>query len=184
MSERRLDVRRCFDHSQHIHTSSKAQFPWHCFLILSFFLSLSAGILLLSPLQASQVVLVVRILPANAGDLRDMGLIPGTGRSPRGGNSNPLQYSCLGNTMDRGAWWATVHGVPKSQKWLSNQTATTWRVLLRDPAGSYKYHTDLQQCVRDFAGCHVPRSNGIPNLWALVDLEGIMCVWISDLVQV
>ena len=48
-------------------------------------------------------------LSANAGDLRDMGLIPGSGRSPEGGHDNPLQYSCLENPMDRGAWWATVH---------------------------------------------------------------------------
>ena len=51
---------------------------------------------------------VVKNLPANAGD---MGLSPGLGRSPGEGNGNPLQYSCLGNPMDRGAWWATVHGV-------------------------------------------------------------------------
>ena len=54
-------------------------------------------------------------MPANAGDARDTSLIPGSGRSPGGGNGNPLQYSCLGNPMDRGAWWATVHGVTKSQ---------------------------------------------------------------------
>ena len=48
----------------------------------------------------------------NAGDL---GSIPGSGRSPGEGNGNPLQYSCQGNSMDRGAWWATVHGVTKSQ---------------------------------------------------------------------
>ena len=48
----------------------------------------------------------------NAGDL---GLIPGLGRSPGEGNGNPLQYSCLENSMDRGAWWATVHGVAKSR---------------------------------------------------------------------
>ena len=47
----------------------------------------------------------------NAGD---MGSVPGWGRSPGGGNGNPLQYSCLGNPMDRGAWWATVHGIAKS----------------------------------------------------------------------
>ena len=50
--------------------------------------------------------------PANAGDIRDM--IFGLGRSPGEGNGNPLQYSCLGNHMDRGAWWGTVHGVAKS----------------------------------------------------------------------
>ena len=44
---------------------------------------------------------------------RDQGLIPGSGRSPGEGNGNPLQYSCLGNPMDRGAWWATVHGVAR-----------------------------------------------------------------------
>ena len=54
---------------------------------------------------------MVQNLPANTGDARDAGLIPGLGRSPGGGNGNPLQYSCLENTMDRGAWWATVHWV-------------------------------------------------------------------------
>ena len=53
---------------------------------------------------------VVKKLPANA---RDAGLIPGSGRSPGKGNGNPLQNSCLGNPMDRGSWWATVHGVTK-----------------------------------------------------------------------
>ena len=57
------------------------------------------------------MALVMKSLPANAGDIRDTGLIPGLGRSLGGGNSNRLQYSCLGNPMDRGAWWATVHGV-------------------------------------------------------------------------
>ena len=57
---------------------------------------------------------VVKNLPANAGDARDMGSIPGSGRSSGGGNGTPLQYSCLGNPMDKGAWWALVHGVAKS----------------------------------------------------------------------
>ena len=61
-------------------------------------------------LLTSQVALVVKNLPANAGDLRDVGSIPGKGRSSGGGNGNPLQYSCLENPMDRGAWWAIVHG--------------------------------------------------------------------------
>ena len=51
---------------------------------------------------------VVKNLPVNAGN---SGLIPGSGRSPGKGNGNPLQYSCLGNPMNRGAWWATIHGV-------------------------------------------------------------------------
>ena len=63
---------------------------------------------------ASQMVLVVKNLPSNARDLRDMGLIPGSGRPPQGGYGNPLQYSWLENPMERGAWWATVHGLPKS----------------------------------------------------------------------
>ena len=49
-----------------------------------------------------------------------LGLIPGLGRSPGGGHGNPLQYSCLENPMDKGAWWATVHGVTKSRKRLSD----------------------------------------------------------------
>ena len=61
--------------------------------------------------------LVVKTLPSNAGSL---GLIPGSGISPREGNDKPLQYSCLENSMDRGAWWATVHGVTKSQTRLSD----------------------------------------------------------------
>ena len=63
---------------------------------------------------------VVNNLPANAGDSGDTGSIPGSGRSPGLGNGNPLQYSCLGNPMDGGAWWATVCGVIKSWAWLSN----------------------------------------------------------------
>ena len=58
--------------------------------------------------------------PANGGGARDSGLIPGSGRSPGEGNGNPLQYSCLGNPMDRGAWQATVHGVANSRIQLSN----------------------------------------------------------------
>ena len=57
-------------------------------------------------------------MPANAGDTGDagdLGSIPGLGRSPEGGNGKPLQYSCLGNPMDRGAWKAMVHGVARSQ---------------------------------------------------------------------
>ena len=60
-------------------------------------------------------VLVVKNLLAKAGDLRDVGLILGSGRSPGEGNGNPLQYSCLENPKDREAWQATVHGIAKSQ---------------------------------------------------------------------
>ena len=64
---------------------------------------------------ASQVALVVKNPPANAGDIRDVGSIPWSGRSSGGGNGHPLQYSCLENPMDRGAWPAIVHQVKKSQ---------------------------------------------------------------------
>ena len=60
-------------------------------------------------LWASQVVLVVKKLPSNEGDARDMGSIPGSGRSSEEGNDNPLQYSCLESPMDRGAWLAVVY---------------------------------------------------------------------------
>ena len=59
---------------------------------------------------------------ASACKVGDPGLIPGSGRSSGVGNGNPLQYSCLGNPMDRGAWWPTVHGVAKSQTQLSDFT--------------------------------------------------------------
>ena len=68
--------------------------------------------------QASQEALVVKNLPANAGDKRDLGSIPGLGSSPGGRHSNPFQYSCLENPMDRGTWQATVHGVTESRTWL------------------------------------------------------------------
>ena len=66
-------------------------------------------------MAAPQVVLVVKNPLANAGDVRDSGLIPGSGRSPGEGNGNPLQYYCLENPMDRGAWRATVDRVTKSR---------------------------------------------------------------------
>ena len=67
---------------------------------------------------AAQGALVVKNPSANAGDIRDAGLIPGLGRPLGGGYGNPLQYSCLENPMDRGAWRATVYGVAKSQTQL------------------------------------------------------------------
>ena len=68
----------------------------------------------LRALGASQVVLVVKNLPVNAGDIRDVGSISALGRSPGEGHGNPLQYSCLENHMDRGAWQAIVHRDEKS----------------------------------------------------------------------
>ena len=63
--------------------------------------------------RASQMAQAIKNPPADAGGTGDMDLIPGSGRSPGGGNGNPLQYSCLGNIVDRGGWQATVHGVTK-----------------------------------------------------------------------
>ena len=70
------------------------------------------------------MALVLKNLSANAGDIRDTGLIPESGRSPGGGHKNPLQYSYLENPMDRGAWRATVHRVAKSWTRLSNWACT------------------------------------------------------------
>ena len=69
---------------------------------------------------ASHMMLVIKNLPARAGDVRDVSSIAGSGRSPGGGHGNPPQYACLENPMDKGAWWVTVHRVAKSWTQLSN----------------------------------------------------------------
>ena len=79
---------------------------------------------------------VVKNLPTNAGD---WGSIPGSERSPGEGNGNPIQYSCLENSMDRGAWWAIVHGVTKSQRELSRHAC--------------KYYYGTMECVDHEALC-------------------------------
>ena len=63
---------------------------------------------------------MVKNSPVNAGHAKDTGFIPGSGRSPEEENCSLLQYSCLGNPMNRGAWWATAHGITKSQTLLSD----------------------------------------------------------------
>ena len=65
--------------------------------------------------QSSQVAVVIKNPPANAGDIRDVGSIPGLGRTPKGGHGNPHQYPCLENLMDGGVWWTAVRGVAKSR---------------------------------------------------------------------
>ena len=73
--------------------------------------------------SASQAGLVIKNLPANAGDIRCTGTIPGSGRSPAGGHGNPLQQrSCLASPVDRGAWWTIVHGVTQSQTDMTEAT--------------------------------------------------------------
>ena len=76
--------------------------------------------------RASKVALVIKNPAANAGNIRNVGSVPGLGRSPGGGHGNPLQYSCLENPMDRGAWWAIVHGVAKIGHNWSNSHTLTW----------------------------------------------------------
>ena len=85
---------------------------------LSFPLSLSMHLTSCFTIRFSQVALVIKNLIVNAGDTGDVDWISESGRSPRGGRGNPLQYSCLENPMDREAWRATVHGVTKSWTWL------------------------------------------------------------------
>ena len=80
------------------------------------------------------MALVVKKLPANAGDIRDRGSIPGLGRSPGEGNGKPLQYSCLENPINRGTWWVTVHSVTKSQPRLKRLGLRTCRAETIRPA--------------------------------------------------
>ena len=77
------------------------------------------------------MVLEIKSLAANAGDLRDVSSIPGLGRSPGGGHSTPLQYSCLENPTDRGAWQATVHSVAKSDTTEVTEHAEQLKTLVQ-----------------------------------------------------
>ena len=70
---------------------------------------------------------MIKNLPTNAGDIGDAGSIPGSGRSLGEGNGNPLQYFCLGNPMDRGAWRVTVYGVPKESD--TTERLNNWRLI-------------------------------------------------------
>ena len=88
--------------------------------------------------RASQVEVVVKNPPTNAGDIRDMGSILGSGRSPGGGHGNPFQYSCLQNPMDRGAWQATVQRVAQSQTWLKQLSMHAHRGAQDDARFTFK----------------------------------------------
>ena len=90
---------------------------------------------------ASQATQWVKNLPAIAGDL---GLIPGLGKSPGGRHGNTLQYSYLENPMNRGAWWATVHRVAKSQTWLNTHARDMWILFLK--CSAFQHHLFKRQC--------------------------------------
>ena len=95
----------------------------------SLFCFLTTGLLgNAQKLSASHLALVVKNPPGNAGDLRDMVWISGLGRSPGGRHNNPLQYSCLENPMDRGAWWVIIHRVTKSRT-LQQQLNAAFSIL-------------------------------------------------------
>ena len=82
----------------------------HCYMqVLASLGIISLKTLDVRVISASQVTLVAKNMPANVGDVSNVGLLLGSGRSPGGGHANRLQYSCLENPMDRGTWWATVH---------------------------------------------------------------------------
>ena len=86
------------------------------------------------------MVLVVNNMPVNAGDIRDVGSVPGSGRSPGGGHGNPFQYFCLEKSMDRGAWQVTVHGVAKSRTRLKQLGTQAHQIPLTEARGK----TDLR----------------------------------------
>ena len=101
---------------------------------------------------------MVKNLPADAGDARDASLIPGLARSPGGGIGNPLQYPCLGNPMDRGAWWATAHGSQKSRTRLSSERTYIISCLQR------KRKNVRQSCLHGNWLSKVRSSEGYENL--------------------
>ena len=110
---------------------------------------------------ASQVALVVKNLPANAVDTGDVGLIPGSSRFPRRGNDNPLQYSCLENPMERGAWQTIVYRVAKSR----------WRLKRH---GMHAYTPTPFQLCGSGAGCQFSQHHAFSCHSWLADR------WISD----
>ena len=114
---------------------------------------------------ASQVAVVVKNLPANAGDIRDMGSIPELGRFPGGGHGNPLQDSCLENPMDRGVQWAAVHGVTRVRHDWSN---LVWRhaCLCCCKQCCYEHRVRVSFQIRVFSG-YMPRSGLLDHMLTL-----------------
>ena len=124
--------------------------------------------------RAPQVVLVVENLPASAGDLRGMGLIPGLVRFPGGGHGNPHRYSCLENPTDRGAWRAAVHGVAKSQAWLKWLSMHTHMWV----TGTNDQNSWILGCLCFKYLIHLTDLLGLaPSLWGSQTLKGMEDFW-------
>ena len=113
---------------------------------------------------------VVKNPPANVGDT---GSVPGSGRSPGGGHSNPLQYSCLENPMDRGAWWATVHEVTESQTQMSDwaQAQACFSQLMKFHLSEYSFphFSYILKSIWNYKNC-------IPNTWPPINCA-VSPVW-------
>ena len=101
----------------------------------------------------------------NAGDL---GSIPGLGRSSGEGNGDPLQYSCLENSMDRGAWWAIVHGVTKSRTWLTNAHTSPWKGII----GRISLEWLMLKLKLQYFGYPMQRASSLENTLMLGKIEG------------
>ena len=118
---------------------------------------------------ASQEMLVVKNLSANAGDIRDSSSIPGSGRSPGGGHGNMLQYSCLENSMDRGAWWATVHGCHKESdvtEWLTlSQTLKFLLRLIRSFSCRWEPEEGAQADSHQMRAARISREESLCIIW-------------------
>ena len=113
----------------------------------------------------------------------DVGLIPGLGSHPGIGNGNPLQYSCLENTMDGGAWWATVHGVTKSQTWLSDWGHTHTQTSQVNELSSFLCISSVaQSCptLCDSMDCSTP---GLPVHHQLPESTQTHVHWVRDAIQ-
>ena len=102
---------------------------------------------------------MVKNLPASGGDVRHLCLIPGLGRSPRGGHSNLLQYSCLENPMDRGAWRASVHAVTKSRTRLKGLRMHTCIVTKQN----YGFQVSLSQSISKTLALHQEEESLVPG---------------------
>ena len=110
-----------------------------------------------NPVWASRVALVVKNPPANAGDIRDVGSIPGSGRCPGGGHGNLLQYSCLENPMNSGAWWATVHA--------SQRVGSDWSDWARTALRDHRFPWSTQDTLPLSLYRHTSPLPHRPNAW-------------------